>query len=182
MNGDLELDCCEDPQQTAYFFFLPGHLDYISCLQIRVARWKVSRSDMVWPRKVSQVPSSIFFSLLWLYAKEPARPWKPWVEDKEPQYRSLGFCLCTWNRDAHTSRLFTLDTVCARTKLWLCLSPYTLGVFCYSNKEYLGFSDSSVGKESACNAGDPSSIPGLGSSPGVGIGYPLQYSWASLVA
>ena len=41
---------------------------------------------------------------------------------------------------------------------------------------------SSAGKESACNAGDPSSIPGLGSSPGEGIGYPLQYSWASLVA
>ena len=45
-----------------------------------------------------------------------------------------------------------------------------------------GFSDSSVGKESACNAGDPSLIPGLGRSPGEGKGYPLQYSWASLVA
>ena len=45
-----------------------------------------------------------------------------------------------------------------------------------------GFLDSSVGKESACNAGDPSSIPGSGGSPGQGIGYPLQYSWASLVA
>ena len=32
------------------------------------------------------------------------------------------------------------------------------------------------------NAGDPSSIPGSGRSPGEGIGYPLQYSWASLVA
>ena len=42
--------------------------------------------------------------------------------------------------------------------------------------------ESSVGKESACNAGDPSSIPGLGRSSGEGIGYPLQYSWASLVA
>ena len=38
------------------------------------------------------------------------------------------------------------------------------------------FPDSSVGKESACNAGDPSSIPGLGRSPEEGIGYPLQYS------
>ena len=38
------------------------------------------------------------------------------------------------------------------------------------------FPSSSVGKESACNAGDPSSIPGLGRSPGEGIGYPLQYS------
>ena len=45
-----------------------------------------------------------------------------------------------------------------------------------------GFPDSSAGKESACNAGDPSSIPGLGGSPGEGKGYPLQFSWASLVA
>ena len=45
-----------------------------------------------------------------------------------------------------------------------------------------GFLYSSVGKESTCNAGDPSSIPGLGRSAGEGIGYPLQYSWASLVA
>ena len=44
-----------------------------------------------------------------------------------------------------------------------------------------GFPDSSVGKESSCNAGDPSSIPGSGRSVGEGIGYPLQYSWASLV-
>ena len=42
--------------------------------------------------------------------------------------------------------------------------------------------DSSVGKESACNAGDPSSTPGLGRSTREGIGHPLQYSWASVVA
>ena len=41
---------------------------------------------------------------------------------------------------------------------------------------------SSGGKESACNAGEPSSIPGSGRPSGEGIGYPLQYSWASLVA
>ena len=45
-----------------------------------------------------------------------------------------------------------------------------------------GFPGSSAGKESAYNAGDPGSIPGSGSSLGEGIGYPLQYSWASLVA
>ena len=39
--------------------------------------------------------------------------------------------------------------------------------------------DGSVGKDSACNAGEPSSIPGSQRSPGEGIGYPLQYSWAS---
>ena len=41
---------------------------------------------------------------------------------------------------------------------------------------------SSVGKESACSAGDPGWIPGSGRSPGEGIGYPLQCSWTSLVA
>ena len=45
-----------------------------------------------------------------------------------------------------------------------------------------GFPGSSAGKECACNAGDPGSIPGLGRCPGEGIGYPLQYSWASLEA
>ena len=46
----------------------------------------------------------------------------------------------------------------------------------------LGFPDSSVDKESACNAGDSDLISGSGRSAGEGIGYPLQYSWASLVA
>ena len=46
---------------------------------------------------------------------------------------------------------------------------------------FFGFPCSSAGKESACNAGDPGLIPCLGSFPGEGIGYPLQY-WASLVA
>ena len=45
-----------------------------------------------------------------------------------------------------------------------------------------GFPDSSVGKESTCNAGDPGSIFGLGRSAGEGIDYPLQGSWVSLVA
>ena len=46
----------------------------------------------------------------------------------------------------------------------------------------LGFLHSSVGKESACNAGDPISIPGSGRFPEEGIGYPLQCSWSPLVA
>ena len=46
----------------------------------------------------------------------------------------------------------------------------------------MGFSGSSTGKESVCNAGDPRSIPGLGRSPREGIGYRLQYSEDSLVA
>ena len=47
--------------------------------------------------------------------------------------------------------------------------------------ESKGFPDSSAGKESACKAGGPSLFPGSGRSPEEGIGYPLQYSWASLV-
>ena len=50
------------------------------------------------------------------------------------------------------------------------------------NNSFHCFPGSSAGKESACNAGDPGSIPGLGRCPGKGTGYPLQYSWASLVA
>ena len=46
----------------------------------------------------------------------------------------------------------------------------------------MGFPGGSDGKESACNVGGPGLIPGLESSPGEGIDYPLQYSWASLVA
>ena len=63
--------------------------------------------------------------------------------------------------------------------LHLCIKP-TSGsgsalVFTIE-KITLGFPGSSAGKESACNAGDPSLIPELGRSPGEGIGYPLQYS------
>ena len=47
---------------------------------------------------------------------------------------------------------------------------------------YSGFPDSSIGKESACNAGEPGSIPRLGRSTGEQIAYPPQYSWASMVA
>ena len=46
----------------------------------------------------------------------------------------------------------------------------------------MSFPHSSVGKEFTCNAGDPGLIPGSGRSTGEGMGYPLQYSWASLVA
>ena len=63
---------------------------------------------------------------------------------------------------------------------WLRLHLPMQGVWVWSLVE--GFPDSSVGKESTCNAGDPGSIPGSGRSVGEGLAYPLQYSWASLVA
>ena len=52
---------------------------------------------------------------------------------------------------------------------------------CVLLRDFIYFS-SSAGKESICNAGDPSWVPGSGRSPGEGIGYPLEYSWDSLVA
>ena len=60
---------------------------------------------------------------------------------------------------------------------------FTTPGFCICKSAYsLGFPDSSAGKESACNGEDPDSITGSGRSAGEGIGYPLQYSRASLVA
>ena len=59
-------------------------------------------------------------------------------------------------------------------------SPWTIAYICSCWTEVAR--SSSAGKESTCKAGDPGLIPGLGRSPGEGIGYPLQYSWASLVA
>ena len=55
------------------------------------------------------------------------------------------------------------------------LQAFYISEFKVTMKGALGQPDSSVGKESACNAGDPSSIPGLGRFPGEGRGYPLQY-------
>ena len=65
------------------------------------------------------------------------------------------------------------------TAEWL-ISPY----YPWPKMTYLGGfpGDSSVGKETSCNAGDLSLIPGSGRSTGEGIGYPLHYSWSSLVA
>ena len=62
------------------------------------------------------------------------------------------------------------------------LGPTLYLLFTCHYISYRGFPDSSAGKESACNARDTGSIPGLGRSPGEGIGYPHQYSWASLTA
>ena len=67
---------------------------------------------------------------------------------------------------------------------WIYILKYTLKEFKIYHHSYksVGFPDSSIGKESAWNVGDPVSIPGSGTSAGERIDYPLQYSWASLVA
>ena len=74
-----------------------------------------------------------------------------------------------------------------------CKERESLGLFCPKAVETRGksmgvpaycviVSFGSAGKESACNAEDPSLIRGLERSPGEGVGDPLQYSWASLMA
>ena len=62
------------------------------------------------------------------------------------------------------------------------LPSHSLKVSYTDTLHIVSFPGGSAGKESACNAGDPSSIPVLERFPGEGKGYPLQYSWASLVA
>ena len=70
------------------------------------------------------------------------------------------------------------------TQSWTRLKRLSSSSSSSSSSNYLlkGFPDHSVGKEPTCNAGDLGLIPGLGRSAGGGIGYPLQYSWASLMA
>ena len=88
---------------------------------------------------------------------------------------SAGCCLVLlWARNVFpmfSSRSFMVS----------CLIFKSLAILSYFSV-WLGFPDSSVGKESACNAGDRHWIPWSGRSPGEGIGYPFQYSWVSLVA
>ena len=75
--------------------------------------------------------------------------------------------------------------------IWYTLTNFCVETSFHSRKKshlglmynpFRGFLGSSAGRESACKAGDPSSIPGSGSFPGERTGYLLQYSWASLVA
>ena len=86
------------------------------------------------------------------------------------------------NRWAHSSASVlggSGDQLCdsATWHLVNAISLTTLITRCNYTVNYtVGFPDSSFGKESACNAGDPVLIPGSGRSPGKGIGYPLQYT------
>ena len=73
-----------------------------------------------------------------------------------------------------------IPVVACISRLFLLLlrnNPLGHNLFTY----LLGFPGNSLGKEPICNAGDPGSIPGSGRSAGEGIGYPLQYFWASLM-
>ena len=92
------------------------------------------------------------------------------------------------SRDHRQQLLNTVEPVLKRSTTTTMRSPCTaekrspLSPQLEKVLAHQGFPDSSVGKESTCNAGNPGLIPGLGWSPGEAIGNPLQYSWGSLVA
>ena len=66
-----------------------------------------------------------------------------------------------------------------KTTLFFLTNVYTPLSWLLKPNKYFPYM---LGKESTCNAGDRGLIPGSGRSTGEGVGYPLQYSWASLVA
>ena len=89
-------------------------------------------------------------------------------------------------QEVQKSHLQVLLHAASHAQPWVTLPPGDtwpcLESFLVVTTGALGFPHSSVGKESACSAGDLGSIPGLERSAGEGIGCPLQYSWASVVA
>ena len=110
------------------------------------------------PRAVSWLPSGLSLWNLRLTNSSFKPVWQIWV----------------WNSGLSVSES---ETQMDQIQRWQCFPSFRV-----RSNALCGFPDSSAGKESACNAGDSGSIPGLGRSAGEGIGYPHQYSWASLVA
>ena len=89
-------------------------------------------------------------------------------------------CLCTQSFPVSALLCGTGSAYCGLCVLGSLEADFRLGSgteLCWQEN----FPCSSAGKESACNAGDPGSIPESGRSFGEGIGHPLQYSWTSLV-
>ena len=122
--------------------------------------------------------------LLQPYGLLPARLFCPWNSPG----RILQWVAFSFPRGSSRPRIKTLSLVSIALQafffFFLSLSHQgsPLMYICSQHILRRGFACSSVGKESACNAGDPSLILGSGRCPGEGIGYPFQYSWASLVA
>ena len=80
--------------------------------------------------------------------------------------------------------LQSIQIICSFSFVWIRIQwkPPHQGILIYLLlNDCWDFPGSSAGEEYACNAGDPGVIPGSGRSPGEGIGYPLQFSWASLM-
>ena len=87
---------------------------------------------------------------------------------------------CTWFVEDHLELHYHWGV---RICVCVCVCVYIyIYIYIYKYIHIWGFLGRSVGKESACNARDPGSIPGLGSFPGKEIGYSPQNSWAPLLA
>ena len=97
------------------------------------------------------------------------------TEKNPPAMKETGVRFLSW-KDPPEKEVVTHSSILAWRIPWMESGAQPVGSYI----RYL--LTSSVGIESACNAGDPGWIPGSGRSPGEGIGYPLQYPWASLVA
>ena len=87
-------------------------------------------------------------------------------------YSETMFICINWSRKWRIFKSNAFDICLQQISLWIWMIMVPI----------MGLPCGSAGKEFACNAGDAGSIPRLGRSSGEGIGYPLQYSWASLVA
>ena len=111
------------------------------------------------------------------FAKELKANYRPW---KSMHCLSVfGFLLKQDNNRNYLVSAYSVIHGLYSLSHLICSKPLGNYYYCHFMD---GFPDSSVGKESACNPGDRCLIHWLGRSAGEGIGYPLQYSWASLVA
>ena len=113
--------------------------------------------------------------------------WGIWV----PRYRfppgkihnDTSMCTTIFNTPPNPYEVFEHQSSSNIKRSWRQTWELSLHLSLVARKHVLrGFPSSSAGKESPHNAGNPSSIPGLGRATGEGIGYLLQDSWASLVA
>ena len=102
-----------------------------------------------------------------------------WEKRKEERPREPGLC---WLCVIVETGLSYMDEASIQEK-FPSSANHTCNrvLFSSTSSSKWGFRGRSAVKKSSCNAGDPSLIPGLGRDTGEGIGYPLQYSWASLV-
>ena len=125
-----------------------------------------------------KVPKARVWWASWIKRKEAKSDWgraSNWTvrdEGKQSQ-RWLGFRRTLGLVLSEMGGFWLRAERCHQIRWRRPLQGYTRGM--------VGFSGSSAGKESACNAGDPGSIPESERSAGEGVGYPLQYSWASVV-
>ena len=86
------------------------------------------------------------------------------------------------NHVGHTIKKISESNCMLDSDTWNGKNENTIKYWVHPGNIVRGFPGSSIGKESACNGGDPALIPGLERSSEERMGYPLQYSWASLVA